>query len=314
MEARMVKKISIIGAGRVGESTAQKLAIKQLAETIVVIDLDDAYAKGVALDIQETASAYGFDTQVIGSNNIETIQGSNIVIITAGIPRKPGMNRDDVLSTNIKIIDKIMNGVIEFAPDSYVILVSNPVDVLTYYANKKANWPNNRIIGQAGILDSMRMSAFIAEKSNYSINDISSMVLGGHGDLMVPMTRFTTIAGISIDNLLGKSDVREIIERTRNGGAEILGLKKSSSAYNAPSSAVEMMAEAIVHNKKRILPCIAMLDGEYGQADIAIGVPVVLGADGVEEIIELELNLGEKEAFDKSAKSIRELLVLCPAE
>jgi malate dehydrogenase len=314
MEVRMVKKISIIGAGRVGESTAQKLAIKQLAETIVVIDLDDAYAKGVALDIQETASAYGFDTQVIGSNNIETIQGSNIVIITAGIPRKPGMNRDDVLSTNIKIIDKIMNGVIEFAPDSYVILVSNPVDVLTYYANKKANWPNNRIIGQAGILDSMRMSAFIAEKSNYSINDISSMVLGGHGDLMVPMTRFTTIAGISIDNLLGKSDVREIIERTRNGGAEILGLKKSSSAYNAPSSAVEMMVEAIVHNKKRILPCIAMLDGEYGQADIAIGVPVVLGADGVEEIIELELNLGEKEAFDKSAKSIRELLVLCPAE
>ena len=304
----MINKISIIGAGRVGESTARKLATNLLAKQIVLIDLDDEYAQGVALDIQCTSHAYGLDPNIIGTSDISAIQDSNIVIITAGVPRKPGMDRADILSINIKIIDQIIDDVVKYAKESYVIVVSNPVDVLTYYANKKANWPRNRIIGQAGVLDSIRMSSFIAEKTNYSASDISAMVLGGHGDTMVPMTRFTTISGISIDQLLGKSAIKKIIQRTRDAGAEILRLKKNSSAYNAPSTAIEIMVDAMVHDKNRILPCIAMLDGEYGQSDIAIGVPISLGSHGVNEIIELELNDHEQDDFNKSAESIRELI------
>jgi malate dehydrogenase len=256
------------------------------------------------------SNAYGIDTKVIGTSDISTIKNSNIVIITAGVPRKPGMDRADVLSINIKIIDNIMNAVIKYATEAYVIMVSNPVDALTYYANKKSRWPRNRIIGQAGVLDSIRMSSFIADKTNYSTSDISAMVLGGHGDTMVPMTRYTTISGISIEQLLGKSEVKKIIQRTRDAGAEILGLKKTSSAYDAPSTAIELMVDSIVHDKNRILPCIAMLDGEYDQSDIAIGVPIVLGSQGVKEIIELDLNDQEKAEFDKSARSIRELIEL----
>ena len=304
----MVNKISIIGAGRVGESTAQMLAIKKLTQQIVLIDLDEKYAKGVALDIQETASVYHFDTQLVGSNDIANIQDSNIVIITAGIPRKPGMDRADVLAINLKIIDEIMDGIIKYAPNSYVIVVSNPVDVLTYYANKKANWPRNRIMGQAGILDSMRLSSFIAIETDYSINDIQAMVLGGHGDTMVPLTRFTTISGISIEHLLDQKTIDQLIQRTRDGGAEILNLKQKSSAYDAPGAAVTIMVEAIVHNKNRLLPCITMLKGEYGQTDLAIGVPVILGGNGVEKIIELKFTEQEQQAFDTSAHAIKELI------
>lgn len=304
----MVNKISIIGAGRVGESTAQMLAIKKLTQQIVLIDLDEKYAKGVALDIQETASVYHFDTQLVGSNDIANIQDSNIVIITAGIPRKPGMDRADVLAINLKIIDEIMDGIIKYAPNSYVIVVSNPVDVLTYYANKKANWPRNRIMGQAGILDSMRLSSFIAIETDYSINDIQAMVLGGHGDTMVPLTRFTTISGISIEHLLDQKTIDQLIQRTRDGGAEILNLKQKSSAYDAPGAAVTIMVEAIVHNKNRLLPCITMLKGEYGQTDLAIGVPVILGGNGVEKIIELKFTEQEQQAFDTSAQVIKSLI------
>ena len=304
----MVNKISIIGAGRVGESTAQMLAIKKLTQQIVLIDLDEKYAKGVALDIQETASVYHFDTQLVGSNDIANIQDSNIVIITAGIPRKPGMDRADVLAINLKIIDEIMDGIIKYAPNSYVIVVSNPVDVLTYYANKKANWPRNRIMGQAGILDSMRLSSFIAIETDYSINDIQAMVLGGHGDTMVPLTRFTTISGISIEHLLDQKTIDQLIQRTRDGGAEILNLKQKSSAYDAPGAAVTIMVEAIVHNKNRLLPCITMLKGEYGHTDLAIGVPVILGGNGVEKIIELKFTEQEQQAFDTSAQVIKSLI------
>jgi malate dehydrogenase len=304
----MVNKISIIGAGRVGESTAQMLAIKKLTQQIVLIDLDEKYAKGVALDIQETASVYHFDTQLVGSNDIANIQDSNIVIITAGIPRKPGMDRADVLAINLKIIDEIMDGIIKYAPNSYVIVVSNPVDVLTYYANKKANWPRNRIMGQAGILDSMRLSSFIAIETDYSINDIQAMVLGGHGDTMVPLTRFTTISGISIEHLLDQKTIDQLIQRTRDGGAEILNLKQKSSAYDAPGAAVTIMVEAIVHNKNRLLPCITMLKGEYGQTDLAIGVPIILGGNGVEKIIELKFTEQEQQAFDTSAQVIKSLI------
>ena len=304
----MVNKISIIGAGRVGESTAQMLAIQKLSEHIMLIDLDEQYAKGVALDIQETSSVYNFDAELIGSNDIAEIKDSNIVVIAAGVPRKPGMDRADVLAINLKIIDQIMDGVIEHAPDAYVIVVSNPVDVLTYYANQKANWPRNRIMGQAGILDSMRMSSFIAMETDYSINDIQAMVLGGHGDTMVPLPRFTTVSGISIEYLLDKKTIDNLIQRTRDGGAEILNLKQKSSAYDAPGAAVSTMIEAIVHNKNRLLPCITMLEGEYGQSDIAIGVPVVLGANGVKNIVELDFTNDEQNAFNTSAKVIKSLI------
>jgi len=304
----MVNKISIVGAGRVGESTAQMLAIQKLSEKIVLIDLDDKYAKGVALDIQETSSVYHFDSELSGSSDIANIKDSNIVIITAGVPRKPGMDRADVLAINLKIIDEIMDGVIKYAPDAYVIVVSNPVDVLTYYANKKTNWPRNRIMGQAGILDSMRMSSFIAMETDYSINDIQAMVLGGHGDTMVPLPRFTTVSGISIEYLLDKKTIDNLIQRTRDGGAEILNLKQKSSAYDAPGAAVSIMVEAIVHNKQRLLPCISMLEGEYNQNDIAIGVPIVLGKNGIEKIIELDFNSKEQEAFNTSAKAIKNLI------
>ena len=304
----MVNKISIVGAGRVGESTAQMLAIQKLAQQIVLIDLDEQYAKGVALDIQETSPVYHFDADLIGTSDIANIKDSNIVIITAGMPRKPGMDRADVLTINLKIIDQIMDGIIKHAPDAYVIVVSNPVDVLTYYAIKKVNWPRNRIIGQAGILDSMRMSSFIAMETDYSINDIQAMVLGGHGDTMVPLPRFTTVSGISIEQLLDQNTIDNLIQRTRDGGAEILNLKQKSSAYDAPGAAVTIMVEAIVHNKHRLLPCITMLEGEYGQTDIAIGVPVVLGENGVEKIVELDFTVDEQIAFDASAQVIKSLI------
>jgi malate dehydrogenase len=304
----MVNKISIVGAGRVGESTAQMLAIQKLAQQIVLIDLDEQYAKGVALDIQETSPVYHFDADLIGASDIANIKDSNIVIITAGMPRKPGMDRADVLAINLKIIDEIMDGVIKHAPDAYVIVVSNPVDVLTYYANRKANWPRNRIMGQAGILDSMRLSSFIAMETDYSINDIQAMVLGGHGDTMVPLPRFTTVSGISIEHLLDQNTIDNLIQRTRDGGAEILNLKQKSSAYDAPGAAVTIMVEAIVYNKHRLLPCITMLEGEYGQSDVAIGVPVVLGENGVEKIVELNLNVDEQKAFDTSAQVIKSLI------
>jgi len=304
----MVNKISIVGAGRVGESTAQMLAIQKLAQQIVLIDLDEQYAKGVALDIQETSPVYHFDAKLMGASDIANIKDSNIVIITAGMPRKPGMDRADVLAINLKIIDEIMDGIIKHAPDAYVIVVSNPVDVLTYYANKKVNWPRNRIMGQAGILDSMRLSSFIAIETDYSINDIQAMVLGGHGDTMVPLPRFTTVSGISIEYLLDQNTIDNLIQRTRDGGAEILNLKQKSSAYDAPGAAVTIMVEAMVHNKHRLLPCITMLEGEYGQNDIAIGVPVVLGENGVEKVIELNFTDEEQQAFDTSAQVIKSLI------
>ena len=304
----MVNKISIIGAGRVGESAAQMLAIQKLTEQIVLIDLNEGYAQGVALDIQETASVYDFDATLVGSGDIAAIKDSNIVIITAGVPRKPGMDRSDVLAINLKIIDEIMDGIIQHAADAYVIVVSNPVDVLTYHAIRKANWPRNRIIGQAGVLDSMRMSSFIALETNYSINDVQSMVLGGHGNTMVPLPRFTTISGISIEHLLDKATIDGLIQRTRDGGAEVLNLKQNSSAYDAPGAAVVVMVEAIAHNKRRLLPCITLLDGEYGQTDLAIGVPIILGENGVEQIVELDFTQAEQSAFDASASVIKGLI------
>ncbi len=303
----MIKKISVIGAGRVGETTAQMLATQKLAREIVLIDIDDQYAKGVALDIQQTSEVYKFDTSVRGSSDISAIKDSNIVIITAGLPRKPGMDRSDVLEANLKIIDGIMDGVIDHANDALVVMVTNPVDALTYHAYKKTKWDRSRIIGQAGVLDSLRMSSFIAMETGFSINDVRTLVLGGHGDTMVPLTRYTSVGGVPITQLLSADAIEGIIQRTRDGGAEIINLKKNSSAYDAPAAAVTVMIESIVQNKKRLLPCISMLDGEYGQTGFAIGVPVILGENGIERIIELEFNEEESALFNQSASATRDL-------
>ena len=305
-----MNKIAIIGAGRVGESTAQFLAKKDISREIVLTDINEGTAQGAALDIQESASLFGFDTRLRGSNCNDIIIDADLVIITAGIPRKPGMSRADVLDTNLKILDSILDDVLKLAPDSKLLLVSNPVDTLTYHAWKKTGWDRSRVMGQAGVLDSSRMAAFVAMETGLSAKDINAMVMGGHGDSMVPMVRFTTISGIGIEHFLPSTTIDSIIERTRSGGAEILALKKNSSAYGAPAAAIAEMVEAIAYDRKAVLPTVAVLDGEYDQSDIAIGVPCVLGRNGMEQVLQLELNDSEQGYFDISLANVRSELQL----
>lgn len=300
-----MKKITIVGAGRVGESTAQFIAEQDLCKELMLIDIREGVPQGVALDIQETAPLLGFDTKVNGCHHPEGLEDADLVIITAGLPRKEGMSRSDVLDVNVKITDDIVQSIVKYAPDAIVLLVSNPVDTLTYRAFTQSGFESNRILGQAGVLDSTRMASFIAMETGFSVKDIDAMVLGGHGDTMVPMTRFTTISGISIEHLMSADTTADIIERTRNGGAEILSLRKTSSAYDAPAAAVTAMVDAIVHGRKRIMPAVAILQGEYGLTDMAMGVPCVLGEKGVESIIELPLNVNEQIMFDTSSSAIR---------
>jgi len=270
-----MKKISIIGAGRVGESTAQFIAEKNLCRELMLIDIREGVPQGVALDIQETAPLLGFDTQVNGCHNAEGITNSDLIIVTAGIPRQPGMSRSDILGTNVKIMDQIAADIKKYSPEAIIIIVSNPVDSMTFRMFKKTGFPRSQVFGQAGVLDSTRMASFIAMETGLSVKDINAMVLGGHGDTMVPMTRFTTISGIPIENYMDAETIQDIIERTRFGGAEILSLRQTSSAYDAPAAAITTMVEAIVYNRKRVLPCVAILDGEYGETDVAMGVPCV---------------------------------------
>jgi len=299
-----MNKIAIIGAGRVGESTAQILAKEELCRELVLLDIHEGMPQGVALDIQESASLLRFDTRVTGATDPVAIAGADIIIVTAGIPRKPGMSRSDVLETNLSIIDKIVTDALEHAPDAMLIMVTNPVDVLTWYAWQKSGWPRHRVFGQSGALDTARMTSFIALETGYSIKDISALVLGGHGDAMVPLPRFTDIAGIPVTHFLSEEKIRQINQRTRQGGGEILALKQHSSAYDSPAAAVAIMVDAISHNRRRILPCVSVLDGEYGQHDIAMGVPAVLTETGLTDIIELQLNADEKAAFQASADMV----------
>jgi len=301
-----MEKITIVGAGRVGESTAHNLAKSELCHHVALIDIVEGMPQGTALDIQESAPQFGFDTVLTGHNELEAMEDSELVIITAGIPRKPGMSRSDVLGTNLNIIEGIMDAMQRVAPDAMVLIVSNPVDVLTYAAWKKTGWARRRVFGMAGVLDSSRMASFVAMETGFSVKDIDAMVMGGHGDTMVPMTRFTTINGIPIEHFLDQEKIDQIVKRTREGGAEILALKKNSSAYDAPAASVAAMVGAIVHDRKRILPCVAVLDGEYGEKDICMGVPSVIGANGLERIIELPLNEEEAAQFKHSVKAIRE--------
>lgn len=301
-----MNKITIVGAGRVGESTAQFMAAKNLCREIVLLDINDGAAKGAALDIQEVSPLFEYDTRLIGGIDHALMQDSELIIITAGLPRKPGMSRSDVLSINIPIMDGIIDGAMRYAPDAILLFVTNPVDVITYHAVLKTGWPRNRIFGQAGVLDSSRMASFIAMETGYSIMDIYAMVLGGHGDTMVPMLRHCTIAGIPIERFLSQEKIEAIIERTRKGGAEILALRQNSSAFDAPAASVVEMVDAVVHNRNRILPTVCFLDGEYGLDDIAIGVPAVLGRNGVEDIIQLDFNKTERTMFSHSAALVRE--------
>jgi len=299
-----MKKITIIGAGRVGESTAQILAIEEACDQIVLTDIREGVARGTALDIHESSPLFKFDTKVSGDENAEAMSGSDIVIITAGLPRKPGMSRSDVLDANLAVIRGIADDVMRYAPESMVILVTNPVDVMTYAFWKATGWQRNRVFGLSGVLDAARMASFIALETGFSSKDISTMVLGGHGDSMVPMPRYTCVNGISIEHFLDKDTIERIVDRTRNGGAEILSLKKTSSANDSPAAAVATMVDAVCNNRKRVLPCVAIVDGEYGHRDIAIGVPVILGAGGMEKVIELPLLEEEKILFEQSAEQV----------
>ena len=300
-----MNKITIVGAGRVGESTAQFIAEKDMCREIALLDINQGAAEGAALDIQEVAPLFEYDTRLYGGSDPALMADSDLVIITAGLPRKPGMSRDDLLASNISIIDGIIDNIMQHAPDCLLLLVTNPVDVVTYFAWKKTGWARQRVFGQAGVLDSSRMASFIAIETGYSTQDIHTMVLGGHGDTMVPMHRYTTIAGIPVSNFISEAKLDEIVERTRHGGAEILALRQNSSAYDAPAASVAEMVDAIVHDRKRKLPTVSILEGEYGRKEIAIGVPAVLGKEGMEEVILLDLNEEERTMFDNSADLVQ---------
>ena len=300
-----MKKITVIGAGRVGESTAQFIASKDMCREIALIDVREGAAEGAALDIQEDAPLFEFDTRLTGGTDPALMSESDLIIVTAGIPRKPGMSRSDVMATNVRITDEIIDNTLKYAPDTMLLFVSNPVDILTYRAWQRTGWDRSRIFGQAGVLDSTRMASFIAMETGYSALDINTMVLGGHGDSMVPMMRYTTISGIPVSQFLKPQMIDDIVARTRGGGAEILALRQNSSAYDAPGAAVATMVDAIINDRKRILPSVAILNGEYGCQDIAIGVPTVLGRGGMENIIELDLNEQEQSDFNNSVSQVK---------
>ena len=305
-----MNKISIVGAGRVGEATAQFIAYQNMCHEIALIDINKGAAEGAALDIQEVSPLFQYDTRLYGGSDFSLLEGSELVIITAGLPRKPGMSRSDLLASNVGISNGILEGIMKYAPNSMLLFVSNPVDVITYNAFIKTGWPRNRIFGQAGVLDSSRMASFIAMETGYSSLDINAMVLGGHGDTMVPMLRYTTISGIPVSQFINEEKLSEIVERTRNGGAEILALRQNSSAYDAPAASVAEMVDAIVYDRKRIMPTVCILEGEYGLKNMAIGVPAVLGKDGVEKIITLDMNDEEITMLNNSAELVQKDLEL----
>jgi len=300
-----MQKVAIVGAGRVGETTAQIIADQETAREVVLIDIREDAPQGVALDIAQTAPFFHFDTRVTGSNDPALMANAELVIITAGVARKPGMSRSDVLDVNVRVIDGIVDDILQYAPDAIVIMVTNPVDVLTYRVWQKTGWPRERVLGQAGVLDASRMAAFIAMETGFSVRDITTIVLGGHGDAMVPVPRFCTVNGVPVSQFIDPQRMAEIVQRTRDGGAEILALRKNSSAYNAPGASVAAMVDAISRHRQRLLPCVAILEGEYGQRDIAMGVPCALSRSGLQRVVELDLNESEEQAFAESVAGIR---------
>jgi len=303
-----MKEITVIGAGNVGATCANVIAAKDLAREVVLLDIKEGLAEGKALDIWQTSSILHFNTRVTGSTNdyLKT-KGSSVVVITSGIPRKPGMSRDDLIKTNASIVKEVTEKVVKYSPDAIIIVVSNPLDVMTYAAYRAANKASNKVFGMAGILDTGRYKAFLANALCVSPEDIHAMLLGGHGDTMVPLPRYTSINGIPVTELLGKDAIDKIVERTRKGGGELVNLM-GTSAWYAPGAAAAQMVEAIVDDQKRIFPVCAMLNGKYGLKDIYLGVPVKLGKDGVEEVVEISLNADEKKMLTASADSVKSVM------
>ncbi len=297
-------KITVIGAGNVGASAAQRIAEKELANEVVIVDVVDGLPQGKGLDMYESAPVEGFDSKIIGTNTYDATANSDIVVITAGIARKPGMSRDDLLNTNAGILKTVTEQAVAKSPRSILIVVSNPLDVMVYVALKVSGFDRHRVVGMAGVLDTARFRTFIAMELNVSVEDVTAFVLGGHGDSMVPLPRYTSVAGIPLTDLLPPDKIESLVTRARNGGIEIVNFLKTGSAYYAPSAAAVQMVEAIVKDKKRILPCAVYLQGEYGLKDTVVGVPVKLGKGGVEQIMEIKLSGDESAALKKSADDV----------
>ena len=302
----MVNKITVVGAGNVGATAAQRLAEKELAKWIVLVDIAEGVPQGKGLDQWQSAPIELYDTRIVGTNGYDETENSDIVVITAGIARKPGMSRDDLMNTNAGIVKSVSENIARTSPNAILIVVSNPLDVMCYVAMKASGFPRERVLGMAGVLDTARFRAFLAEALDISVRDIQAMVLGGHGDTMVPLISYTSVSGIPITQLMARDVLDKIVDRTRNGGAEIVAFLKTGSAYYAPSAGAIQMVEAIVHDQKRILPCAAWLQGEYGLSGLFLGVPCKLGRKGLEKVLEVELTPAERVALGKSAEAVRE--------
>ncbi len=303
----MRKKVTVVGAGMVGGTTAHRLADMEMCD-VVLIDIIEGLPQGKGLDLAESAPVVGYDSRVVGTNDYKDTANSDIVVITAGIARKPGMSRDDLLKTNHSIVKQTTEQVVRYSPNSILIVVSNPLDAMTQTAYKVSGFSKNRVVGMAGVLDSARMRTFIAWELDVSVENVTAFVLGGHGDTMVPLARYSTVAGIPLPDLLPKDKIDAIVKRTAQGGAEIVNLLKTGSAFYAPAASIAEMAEAILKDKKKILPCAAYLEGEYGVRGLFVGVPVKLGARGIEQIIEIKLTAEENAALHKSAAAVKELV------
>jgi malate dehydrogenase len=303
----MRKKVTVVGAGNVGANTAQKIAAKELAD-VVLVDVVEGIPQGKGLDILESAPVEGYDVRLTGSNGYEETSGSDIIVITAGFPRKPGMSRDDLLLANYEVVKSATEQAVKKSPDAILILVTNPLDAMCWTALRVSGFPRERVIGMAGVLDTARFRTFIAEELNVSFENVTAMVLGGHGDTMVPLVRFTNVSGIPISELTDQATIDRLVQRTRDGGAEIVKHLKTGSAYYAPSASAVEMVESILKDKKKVLPCAVHLQGEYGIRDLFVGVPAKLGSKGIEKIYEIKLEEAEKAALNKSAAAVEELI------
>jgi malate dehydrogenase len=308
-------KIALIGAGAIGGTLAHLIGLKELGD-VVLFDIAEGIPQGKALDIAQSAPIEGFDARYLGVNSYDALDGADLCIVTAGVPRKPGMSRDDLLGINLKVMEQVGSGIAKYAPKAFVICITNPLDAMVWALQKCSGLPKHMVVGMAGVLDSARFRAFLAEEFNVSVEDVTAFVLGGHGDSMVPLTRYSTVAGIPLHDLvkLGwttQARLEAIVDRTRNGGGEIVNLLKSGSAFYAPAASAVEMAQSFLHDKKRMLPCAAWLSGEYGRRDIYVGVPVVIGAKGVERIVEIDLNSIERAMFEKSADGVAALIDAC---
>jgi malate dehydrogenase len=309
------KKIALVGAGQIGGTLAHLIGLKELGD-VVLFDVVEGVPQGKALDIAESTPIAGSDTRYLGTNSYEAMEGADVCIVTAGVARKPGMSRDDLLSINLKVMEQVGAGIKKYAPGAFVICITNPLDAMVWALQKSCGLPKNMVVGMAGVLDSARFRYFLAEEFNVSVEDVTAFVLGGHGDTMVPLVRYSTVAGIPLPDLVKmgwstQARIDEIVERTRNGGAEIVNLLKTGSAFYAPAASAVAMAESFLRDKKRVIPCAAYLSGEFGVKDLYVGVPVVLGARGVERIVDIELNGAEKAMLDKSVGAVRGLVDAC---